>query len=255
MRSGVHLTGEDSGWPVGGSAEPNPKKDGTGADPWPHAEAVVDDEVISAGEIQEVELDGGDTGTHFTLTFAGQTTASIAKTATAAAVKSALEALSNIAVGDVVVQGPAGGPWTISFTEDGAYAGDDVGAMTGDGVGVDEVQTVTITGTPTGGTFKLTYLGQQTGTINHNAAAATVLTALRALSTWPDSEGGVTGSAGGPYTVTFSGNTLGEGDRAALTADGALLTGGTAPAVNVTTGTPGKVGPTVVVATLADGED
>jgi hypothetical protein len=35
-KSGVHLTGADSGWPVAtasDTAEPEPKKDGTGADP------------------------------------------------------------------------------------------------------------------------------------------------------------------------------------------------------------------------------
>lgn len=36
-RSGVHLTGDDSGWPVGGDAEPEPKKDGSGEDSNPVA--------------------------------------------------------------------------------------------------------------------------------------------------------------------------------------------------------------------------
>ena len=55
----------------------------------------------------------GATGGTFTLTFNGQTTGPIAFDATAAAVKTALEALSNIGSGGVAVTGPAGGPYTI----------------------------------------------------------------------------------------------------------------------------------------------
>lgn len=50
-------------------------------------------------------------------------------------------------------------------------------------IATDEVQTLSITGgTPTSGSFKLTWNGQTTGTIAYNASAATVQTALRALS-------------------------------------------------------------------------
>ena len=44
-----------------------------------------------------------------------QTTAAIAQAATAAAVQAAIEALSNVNVGEVIVTGSAGGPWTVSF--------------------------------------------------------------------------------------------------------------------------------------------
>jgi len=68
------------------------------------------------------------------------------------------------------------------------------------------VQTITTTGSPASGTFKLAFLGQTTGTIAFNAAAATIDTALEALSTIGTS--GVT-SAGGALptavTVTFDG--------------------------------------------------
>jgi hypothetical protein len=49
--------------------------------------------------------------------------------------------------------------------------------------GTSEVQTITITGTPTGGTFTLTFAGATTSAIAYNASAATVQTALEALST------------------------------------------------------------------------
>lgn len=61
---------------------------------------------LGINEIQSVIATGGSAG-DFTLTFEGQTTAAIAYNATAGAVQTALEALSNIAVGDVTC---AGGP-------------------------------------------------------------------------------------------------------------------------------------------------
>jgi hypothetical protein len=109
---------------------------------------------------------------------------------------------------------------------------------------VNEVQTVTITGGPTGGTFTLTYGGQTTATIAYNATAAAVRTALGAIS----SVGGagnvaVTGGPGPttPYVVTFKG-TLGMTDVALMTASAASLTGGTTPAVTVTQTTAGAGG-------------
>lgn len=65
------------------------------------------------------------------------------------------------------------------------------------------VQTATITGGA--GTFTLTYNGATTTSIAYNATAATVQTALTALSTIGANGVTVTGSAGGPYTVTFAG--------------------------------------------------
>lgn len=101
-----------------------------------------------------------------------------------------------------------------------------------------EVQTVTITGSPTGGTFTLTFNSQTTAGIAYNATAATVRTALEALSNINPGDVTVTGSAGGPYTVTFGGQYLGD-NTAQMTASAAGLTGGTSPAVNVATTTGG----------------
>jgi hypothetical protein len=97
-----------------------------------------------------------------------------------------------------------------------------------------EVQTVTITGAPTGGVFTLTFDTQETGDIPFNAVGATVQTALNAS---PNLDGvTVTGAAGGPYTVTFPADM---GNVPTMTADGSGLTGGTAPAVGVVVTTPG----------------
>jgi hypothetical protein len=108
--------------------------------------------------------------------------------------------------------------------------------------GTNEVQTVTITGTPTGGTFTLTFSGQTTSSIAYNAIAATVRTALEGLSNI--NPGDVT-VAGGPLpgtaaTVTFTGQ-YSSTDVAQMTATGSF-TGGTSPAVAVTTTTPGVAG-------------
>lgn len=107
------------------------------------------------------------------------------------------------------------------------------------GTDTNELQTVTITGTPTGGTFTLTYSGQTTAAIAYNAAASAVQTALENLSNISAGDVTVGGGPGPatPYTVTFGGN-LGAEDVAQMTATSSL-TGGTTPNVAVTTTTPG----------------
>lgn len=79
-----------------------------------------------SNEVQTVTVDA--TGGTFTLTFSGQTTSAIAENASAATVLAALEALSNIAPGDVTVTGSAGGPYTVTFK--GVYANTNVPLMT-----------------------------------------------------------------------------------------------------------------------------
>ncbi|MFJ6608223.1 hypothetical protein [Streptomyces lydicus] len=100
-----------------------------------------------------------------------------------------------------------------------------------------ETQTVTISGSPTGGTFTLTFSGQTTSAIAYNATAATVQAALEALSNVNPGDVTVTGNAGGPYTVVFAGQYLSD-DVSQMTASGSF-TGGSSPAVAVTTNTAG----------------
>jgi hypothetical protein len=114
-----------------------------------------------------------------------------------------------------------------------------------------EVQTITITGTPTGGNFTLTFDGQTTANIAYNAAASAVVSALEALSNIDS--GDVTGGGGAlpgtPVTITFTGQ-FANSDVPLMTANGAGLTGGTTPAVGVATTTPGV---SVDLATLPAG--
>lgn len=101
-----------------------------------------------------------------------------------------------------------------------------------------EVQTVTISGGPTGGTFTLSYGGHTTTAIPYNAAASAVQSALQALASIGAGNATVTGATGGPYSVDFVG-ALADEDVAQMTESGASLTGGTSPAVTVATTTAG----------------
>ncbi len=103
--------------------------------------------------------------------------------------------------------------------------------------GSDEVQTVTISGGPTGGSFTLSFGGATTATLAHNAAASAVQSALEALSTIGTANVSVTGSAGGPYTVTFI-NARGKANQPQMTA-AHTFTGGTTPSIAVATTTEG----------------
>lgn len=116
------------------------------------------------------------TGDPFTLTYAGQTTGNIAQTATPPTVQAALEALSNIAVGDVYVSG----------------------------VMVNEKQTLTRTGSPTGGTFIVHLDGVDSTAIGYNASASTVQAILQAMSNIGHDGCSVTGPTGGPWVVEFT---------------------------------------------------
>lgn len=98
-----------------------------------------------------------------------------------------------------------------------------------------EVQTVTITGVPTGGTFTLS--NPQIGVITstYNVATGALATALT------NAVGGtvtVTGTAGSSYIVTFP-SSLGNIVQMTITT---ALTGGTTPAGSVATTTPGVTG-------------
>ena len=132
-----------------------------------------------------------------------------------------------------------------------SYAAGQVLAENGNIVTRNEVQTVTITGTPTGGTFTLVfpYLGA-TGNIAYNATAATVQAALDALIGAGNCV--VTGGPGPgtPWVVTFA-NEYGNRDVGAMTTT-AAFTGGTSPAVAVAETTKGSAGPTECMTAVVD---
>ncbi|MGE3487450.1 MAG: fibronectin type III domain-containing protein [Nitrospira sp.] len=104
---------------------------------------------------------------------------------------------------------------------------------------VNEIERVTITGAPTGGTFTLTFNGQTTAGIAYNAAASAVQAALEALSNIGVGDVACTGGPlpGTAVDVEFTGALAGT-NVTQMTATPSL-TGGTSPAVTVTTITQG----------------
>ncbi len=100
-------------------------------------------------------------------------------------------------------------------------------------IGVAETETITVDATS--GTYTLAGNGNTSAAIAYNASSAVVQTAIRSL-------GGVyagalvTGSAGGPYTVTFE---RGQGNVTNLVSDSTNLAGNTHTAT-VATGTAGS---------------
>lgn len=159
--------------------------------------------IAGTDEVQTLTITGTPTGGTFTMTYSGQTTAGIAYNANAATVQAALEALSNIGAGDVVCTGGdlPGTPVVVTFRQ--ALGRTNVALMTADGASL------------TGGT---------------TPAAAVALTTAGV-----DAEVTVSGSAGGPYTVTFV-NGLGDTDVDLLTADNDALVGTTS--ITATAATP-----------------
>ena len=109
--------------------------------------------------------------------------------------------------------------------------------------GTDEVQSIDITGSPTGGTFRLAYGVYETGDIAYDADATAVQTAILATNGFESGEVAVTGSNPN-FSATFGGN-KGKRNVDQFTLAENELTGGTSPTVAFSTDTAG------VAATLA----
>lgn len=102
----------------------------------PDTASAITTLTTATNEVQTITITGTPTGGTFTLTYAGQTTSGIAYNAAAGAVQSALEALNNLAPGDVVVTGGPGPgtPWVATFG--GTLAVQDVALMTAGSAGL-----------------------------------------------------------------------------------------------------------------------
>jgi hypothetical protein len=189
----------------------------------------------AVNERQLVTIPSSTSGGTFTLTFEDETTGAIAYNGNAAAVQSALEALSNIAAGDVTVSG-ASPQWTVEFTQ--AFAGQNVPLMVGNGDSLtgavsirvelvregvpftNEVQKVARSSAAPD-YFRLSYRGATTDWIAPSATAAEVEAELEALATIGANNVSVTtatGTHGSDYLVAF----IGEFERDA-SEDPALL--------------------------------
>ena len=235
--------------------------------------------VAGVNEVQSIAAHTAATGGTYTLTLtlSGEsafTTGAIAYNANAATIQTAIDVAATTAAitgwtnADIVVTGGplSSGALTLTFsgnsvkeknhtqtTIDGAAltaagtAGAPSTTTPGD-VGVDEVQSIAAHVAATGGTYTLSLNINgggvvTTGAIAYNANAATVQTAINAVSGVTADHIVVTGGplSSGALTLTFSGDDVDETDQAQTTIDGALLTiAGTAGAPS--TSTQGVVG-------------
>lgn len=142
--------------------------------------------------------------------------------ATAAEVQAALESLSSIGIGNVLVTGSTQtGGFNVEFI--GAFRAaspgfvleiDDTGILIvvptvttiAEGTTINEVQEISVNGTPTAGDFTLTFDGATTGAIAFDADAAAIYAALIALPNLNAGDVMVRGDALTGFEIEYTGN-------------------------------------------------
>ena len=141
------------------------------------------------------------------------------------------QALKRIPLVVTFVLTPSGASYSHDLTANQAWLTrtSDVYQVSSLGENSSQQQTITEAGSPTGGTFLLTFRGGTTSALAYNVSAASMQTALRLLPYL------------GAVTVTRSGTTTNfvwtitmqdvVGPTPLFTADAALLTGGTSPSI------------------------
>lgn len=92
---------------------------------------------VTGAKVTKVITRSAATGGSFPLTVDGQTTGNVPWNATALQVQSALEALTNVGEGNVIVTGAAGGAWTARFSVN-------VTAVSGTGTNLTPSGTITV---------------------------------------------------------------------------------------------------------------
>ncbi len=158
-------------------------------------------------EVQAIYFPAQPGGGNFTLTLDSETTIPLAYNATSADIQEALEALSNIGVGNVLVtkssfgasflfliefvgsnslrpadylNNPAGTALSIDFSN--LIASVPTVTTISEGTSLNEVQEVVVNGTPTAGDFKLSFKGvETTGVINFDDDAADIIAQLNTI--------------------------------------------------------------------------
>ena len=210
-----------------------------------------------ANAVQSLEFSNTATGGTFVLYFEGEPTTAIAYNATAATIQAALRLLSTVGLEGVTCTGGPIDTTAVTITFSNELASQAVSLITVDytgaastiaatvtqtgSTGQNEIQTLDLLNTPTGGTFTVTFDGQTTGAIAYNANAATVEAALESLSNITVADLTTTGGVlpGTAITVEFGG-TLAEANVAQMTINPSNLTGG--PSIAISTPTPGAAG-------------
>jgi hypothetical protein len=126
----------------------------------------------------------------------------------------------------------------------GTYAKGTVVAQRDTLTAANDVQTMTVTGTPTGGTFKLSFNGQVTSAITYSQTDATLQANVQAaMDALPNVGAGnsavVSSGSGTSVAITFQG-LLGNIEQAALTFFQNSLTGGSSPTASFARTTRGR---------------
>lgn len=212
---------------------------------------ILDQGLASLNDVQKIVIAG--TGGTFTLTCNAQTTIATAWNASTATVVTNIETAFTTTLTTVTCSGAGtlASPYVVTttapaatliptFTGNGASLTGGGGAITEvahGGAAVNEVQTVTLGAGWNAGTFTLSFNGALSTAIAYNASSATVQTDLQAVTTIGASNATVTGSAGGPWTVTFAAALAGAPQNL-LVGNGTNLTGATGaqtltPATNI----------------------
>lgn len=206
---------------------------------------------IGVDEEQQIFVDA--TGGTFTVTFGADTTPALDYDITAVDLEAALEALPSIGVGNVNVTGGPGDdggttPYIVTFVSSLGWQNvpdltTDATLLTGgastatvllgiDGQGgVKEVQTIDISHA-IGGTFTVTYDGEETSNLPLAVTAAALETALEALPNIAPGDVNVTGGSGS-FSLEFDGN-LAWTNVVEVTVDGTNLT--VAPSLEIALG-------------------
>lgn len=154
--------------------------------------AVEQSAALPQNEIQRITVQA--VGGTFTVTFGGQTTTAIAYNATAATIKTALEALSSIGTGNVnVTQGPLPGYVDVEFK--GTLAATNVALMT---LGTGSLTTPTTTTVTTRNSGVPQANEKQSVTLRDTSANG--LFALRIYADYPPLQGALTAAM--PHNVT-----------------------------------------------------
>jgi hypothetical protein len=163
----------------------------------------------SQSAIQTIKFDRVPTGGAWKLTKVDQQTGSLAFNANAAAVQSALEGLSNIGGGNVLVTGNYLNGFVVAFQGTLAEEAQPVltvtaNTLTDNMVQQNAVQNIVFSAPPTGGTFRIGDGSSETADLNFDSSATDLKTALNALTSVA---GGINTLTQDPtskdFTVTF----------------------------------------------------
>jgi uncharacterized phage protein gp47/JayE len=130
---------------------------------------------------------------------------------------------------------PAGTQFSINGDPDKVFSSDTEITLI---AGTDEVQDITFSTTPTGGSFKLDYDGEITAAILFSGGSAEVQAALRALTNTSTTGITVSGSFVAGFTIIFAGDD-GKQEQPILLENSNTLTNGGAVTISIAETTPG----------------